>query len=99
MCLVEITGVERHVEQPALAARDGRVLIAWYTGADDTPSVRIAMANGGAFGAMQQVEAGPAVLGRVAVALDAAGAAPVAGSRLGEGVERLDVDVTVQGEA
>ena len=59
------------VNGPALAARDGRVLIAWYTGADDTPSVRIAMANGGAFGAMQQVEAGPAVLGRVAVALDA----------------------------
>jgi transglutaminase-like putative cysteine protease len=32
---------------------------------------------------------------RVAVALDAAGAAPVAGSRLGEGAETLDVDVTV----
>ena len=32
---------------------------------------------------------------RVAVALDAAGAAPVAGSRLGEGEEELDVDVTV----
>lgn len=32
---------------------------------------------------------------RVAVALDAAGAAPVAGSRLGEGEEELEVDVTV----
>lgn len=32
---------------------------------------------------------------RVALALDAAGAAPVAGSRLGEGAEELDVDVTV----
>jgi len=32
---------------------------------------------------------------RVAVALDAAGAAPVAGSRLGEGEEALDVDVSV----
>ncbi|MEN2784987.1 transglutaminase family protein [Sphingomonas qilianensis] len=32
---------------------------------------------------------------RVAVALDAAGAAPVAGSRLGEGDEEMDVDVTV----
>ena len=32
---------------------------------------------------------------RVAVALDAAGAAPVAGSRLGVGDERLDVDVVV----
>jgi hypothetical protein len=29
------------------------------------------------------------------VALDAAGAAPVAGSRLGEGEERLDVEVRV----
>lgn len=32
---------------------------------------------------------------RVAVALDAAGAAPVAGSRLGEGEERLEVEVRV----
>ncbi len=35
---------------------------------------------------------------RVAMALDAAGAAPVAGSRLGEGGEELDVDVVVQRE-
>ena len=34
---------------------------------------------------------------RVAVALDAAGAAPVAGSRLGDGEEELDVDVQVIG--
>lgn len=33
---------------------------------------------------------------RVAAALDAAGATPVAGSRLGEGAEDLDVDVMVQ---
>ncbi|MGR6328606.1 transglutaminase family protein [Sphingomonas sp. XXL09] len=33
---------------------------------------------------------------RVAIALDAAGAAPVAGSRLGEGEEELAVDVTVR---
>ena len=32
---------------------------------------------------------------RVAAALDAVGAAPVAGSRLGEGAEELDVDVSV----
>jgi hypothetical protein len=32
---------------------------------------------------------------RVAVALDSAGAAPVAGSRLGEGDEELDVDLHV----
>ncbi len=35
---------------------------------------------------------------RMAVALDAAGAAPVAGSRLGEGGERLDVDVVVSSD-
>ncbi|MGI4730303.1 MAG: transglutaminase family protein [Janthinobacterium lividum] len=35
---------------------------------------------------------------RVAAALDAAGAAPVAGSRLGEGAEVLDVDVSVHRE-
>ena len=35
---------------------------------------------------------------RVAVALDGAGAAPVAGSRLGEGVEELEVDVSVTRE-
>ena len=35
---------------------------------------------------------------RVAVALDAAGAAPVAGSRLGEGAEELEVDVAVTRE-
>lgn len=35
---------------------------------------------------------------RVAVGLDAAGSAPVAGSRLGEGEERLEVDVQVSGE-
>jgi transglutaminase-like putative cysteine protease len=32
---------------------------------------------------------------RVAVALDSAGAAPVAGSRLGEGEEELDVDLHI----
>ncbi|HEU0044270.1 transglutaminase family protein [Sphingomonas sp.] len=36
---------------------------------------------------------------RVAVALDAAGAAPVAGSRLGAGAEELEVDVAVSREA
>lgn len=36
---------------------------------------------------------------RIASALDAAGAAPVAGSRLGEGDEELDVDVQVVGGA
>ena len=35
---------------------------------------------------------------RIAVALDAAGCAPVAGSRLGEGEECLDVEVRVSGQ-
>ncbi|MEH3037937.1 MAG: transglutaminase family protein [Sphingomonas adhaesiva] len=35
---------------------------------------------------------------RVAVALDAAGSSPVAGSRLGEGEEELDVEVTVSAQ-
>lgn len=35
---------------------------------------------------------------RVAVALDAAGSAPVAGSRLGEGREHMEVDVTVSAQ-
>lgn len=35
---------------------------------------------------------------RVAVALDASGSGPVAGSRLGEGAEALDVDVSVSGQ-
>lgn len=36
---------------------------------------------------------------RVAVALDAAGSSPAAGTRMGEGDEELDVDVTVSGQA
>ena len=59
------------VNGPAMAARDGRALIAWYTGANDIPSVRIATGDGAHFGAMHEVDSGPAVLGRVAVALDA----------------------------
>ena len=59
------------VNGPSMAAHDGRVLIAWFTGAQDTPSVRIAMNTDGAFGAMQEVDSGADVLGRVAVALDA----------------------------
>ena len=58
------------VNGPSLAARDDRVLIAWFTGAGDVPSVRIAMGDGDTFGPMQEVETGAAVLGRVAVALD-----------------------------
>lgn len=59
------------VNGPAMAALDGHVLIAWYTGAGDNPSVRIAMDDGSTFGQMHEVDTGPAVLGRVAVALDA----------------------------
>ena len=58
------------VNGPSLAASDTRVLIAWYTGAGKMPSARIAMGDGETFGAMHAVETGPAVLGRVAAALD-----------------------------
>lgn len=59
------------VNGPAMSAHKDRVLIAWFTGANDTPSVRIAMGDGNTFGPMHEIDTGPAVLGRVAVALDA----------------------------
>ena len=58
------------VNGPAMAAREGRMLIAWFTGANEKPSVRIAMGDGNTFGPMHEVDTGSAVLGRVAVALD-----------------------------
>ena len=56
---------------PALDARGDAVVVAWYTAAGDVPAVRVAAsADGGArFAAPVQVDAGEAVLGRVAIAL------------------------------
>lgn len=48
-------------------------MVAWYTGANDTPTVKLALStDGGAqFADPVVVDEGPAVLGRVAVAMDA----------------------------
>lgn len=61
------------VNGPALAAEGARVLAAWFTGADDRPRVQLAISDdaGAAFGTPLELDAGNAVLGRIAVALDA----------------------------
>jgi len=63
------------VNGPAVAARGQHVWVAWYTGTNDQPSVRIAhSADGGRhFGPMRMVANGD-VQGRVDVAADASGA-------------------------
>jgi hypothetical protein len=61
------------VNGPAVAARGNDVVVAWYTAAQDTPSIRLARSRdaGDHFDAPVTVESGEAVQGRVAVALDA----------------------------
>jgi hypothetical protein len=61
------------VNGPALAAQGDVVALAWYTAAGDVPQLRLARSDdGGAhFTAPVVVDKGAAVLGRVAVALDA----------------------------
>lgn len=61
------------VNGPAVAARGDRAVVAWYTAANDRPAVKIATsADGGAsFAAPVVVDEGDAVLGRVAIAMDA----------------------------
>lgn len=61
------------VNGPAIAARDNDVLVAWYTEADGTPTVQLAHSSdvGDRFAAPMVIDKGPAVQGRVAVALDA----------------------------
>lgn len=63
------------VNGPAIAARGPEAWVAWYTGAGDAPSVRIAHSvDGGArFGDMRQVAVGEAQQGRVDLAADAGG--------------------------
>lgn len=63
------------VNGPAIAARDRRAWVAWYTGAGGPPSVRLAAStNGGAtFGPMRAVATGEAQLGRVDLAADDTG--------------------------
>jgi hypothetical protein len=61
------------VNGPAVVARGNDVVVAWYTAAQDTPSIRLARSRdaGDHFDAPVTVESGEAVQGRVAVALDA----------------------------
>ncbi|MBX9401118.1 glycoside hydrolase [Lysobacter sp. BMK333-48F3] len=61
------------VNGPAVAAQGERALVAWYTGAGEAPSLRIATSAdaGGRFGAPLTLDRGEAVQGRVDLALDA----------------------------
>ena len=78
------------VNGPAVAARDSRVVAAWFTAANDTPVVRVAFSEdaGDSFGAPVRVDDGTPI-GRVDVALLADGSAAVTWmERLGsEGAE------------
>jgi hypothetical protein len=60
------------VNGPSVAARDKDVVVAWYTAAGDTPTVKLARSvDGGiAFGNPIAVDTGVATQGRVAVAID-----------------------------
>ena len=62
------------VNGPAIAADGNDVVVAWYTAADDMPTVKLARSNdaGDSFAAPVTLEQGEAVQGRVDVALDAA---------------------------
>lgn len=61
------------VNGPSVAARDKDVVVAWYTAAGDAPTVKLARSidGGGTFAEPVPVDTGPAVQGRVAVAVDA----------------------------
>lgn len=60
------------VNGPDVAARGEAVVVGWYTGAAGQPEVRLAASTdaGDTFSAPVVLDAGPQVLGRVAVALD-----------------------------
>ena len=61
------------VNGPSVAALDKHAVVAWYTGANDETAVKLAASNdsGKLFGEPVVVDKGPAVSGRVALALDA----------------------------
>lgn len=63
------------VNGPAIAARGRQAWVAWYTGAGDAPSIRIAASGdaGASFGPMRQVAVGESQQGRVDLAADAGG--------------------------
>jgi hypothetical protein len=64
------------VNGPSVAARGDEVVVAWYTGAGDKPTVKLAHSvdAGDSFAAPLVLEQGDAVQGRVDVALDAGNA-------------------------
>jgi len=61
------------VNGPAITARGNDVLVAWYTEATGAPTVQLARSTdaGDTFAPPVKVDTGPAVQGRVAVAVDA----------------------------
>jgi hypothetical protein len=61
------------VNGPAITARGNDVLVAWYTEASGAPTVQLARSTdaGDTFAPPVKVDTGPAVQGRVAVAVDA----------------------------
>lgn len=61
------------VNGPAIAANDNQAIVGWYTAANQQPLVQLARSvdAGDSFAAPVVVDRGDAVLGRVAVALDA----------------------------
>jgi len=63
------------VNGPAIAARGRQAWVAWYTGAGEAPSIRIAASGdaGASFGPVREVAVGQAPLGRVDLAADASG--------------------------
>src|SRR5690606_39547348 len=88
-----VTGVQTCALPISSAAGHGhRAVVAWYTEAAGEPAVRLAHSAdaGDTFGAPLVLDAGPAVLGRVAVALDGGqaeiGRASCRGSVAGQGV-------------
>jgi hypothetical protein len=62
------------VNGPAVAARDGAAWVAWYTGADGVPQLRLARSTAGeAFAPPRTLARGEQLQGRVDVAADADG--------------------------
>ena len=64
------------VNGPAISANGSHVWAAWYTGADNKPSVRLALSNnsGDSFQTVKTIRQGDHIQGRVDVAADAQGA-------------------------
>lgn len=83
------------VNAAAVAARDNRVAVAWYTEADDNPRVQVMMSadSGAAFGNPTMVSTGKDAVGYAAAALNPDGSATVSWLEEGEKSARLFVRV------